>query len=169
MVLLPVKVLVNEVATFCIALYRLAMALPSADMHCGLRTLLVMMQPTGAFAGFVRVIPVSARKSPCSMAVVGRVRDVGASSWLIFFHSSPAKKKNLSFFIGPPRFQPKSLKRSFCFCGEKEFLASSASFLMNSKPPPCKLFPPRRVTAFVAPPELRPYSAEKLEVLMLTS
>src|SRR5207248_2333948 len=98
--------------------------------------LFVIVQLAGAVVGFRSVTLVIALKLPCNIAVVGNVVRNGARSWLIFFHSSPPKKKSLSFLIGPPRFQPKSLKRSFCFTGEKKLRASSLSLRTNSKPPP---------------------------------
>ena len=79
------------------------------------------------------VIPL---KSPCLIARVGSVRRAGVVKRRIFFHSSPPKKKSLSRLTGPPRFQPKSLKRSFCLMGEKKLRASNLSLRMNSKPPP---------------------------------
>ena len=48
-------------------------------------------------------------KSPCLIARVGSVRRAGVVKRRIFFHSSPAKKNSLFFWIGPPRLQPKSL------------------------------------------------------------
>src|SRR5829696_6004707 len=42
-------------------------------------------------------------KSPPSSASVGTVLGAGLASRLIFFHSCPPKKKNLSFLIGPPK------------------------------------------------------------------
>ena len=48
-------------------------------------------------------------------------------------------------------------------------LASRPSLRLYSQAPPLKRLPPLRVTTLMEAPELRPYSAEKLEVLMLTS
>src|SRR5260370_36312458 len=82
--------------------------------------------------------------------------------------------------MGPPKFHPKSLKRSGGFnCLSvvpggglsllAGFTASVISLRMNSKAPPWNWLPPLRVTTLTDAPLLRPYSAEKLEVLMETS
>ena len=84
-----------------------------------------------------------AEKSPANCAVVGAVVRVGAVVWRMIFHSSPTKKNSLFFRMGPPRFQPKSLKRSFFFCfwplrpvGAKKLVASNLSLRKNSNTPP---------------------------------
>src|SRR5438067_13884700 len=86
--------LVNEAAAPAMARYRLAIACPSAVMHCGLITLLVIVQPagTGAVVGLlIFVVP----KLPESMAVEGRLARCGVSKRRISFCSSPTKKKSL--------------------------------------------------------------------------
>src|SRR5712671_7396329 len=97
-----------------------------------------------AFAGFRRT-PSSAvpttpsgprrrlEKSPNLSARVGRLRLTGAESNRIRLYSWPMKKKSLSFLIGPLKFQPKLLKRSFAFTGEKKLRASTLSLRRNSK------------------------------------
>jgi hypothetical protein len=52
---------------------------------------------------------VRALKSPARMARVGRVRKLGPLKRRMRFHSSPAKKNSLFFWMGPPRLHPKSL------------------------------------------------------------
>src|SRR2546425_11920957 len=47
-------------------------------------------------------------KSPLRSAGVGRVR-VAPAVRRVSFPSKPPKKKNLSFFIGPPKITPKTL------------------------------------------------------------
>src|SRR3989442_13453936 len=86
-------------------------------------------QVLAAFAGF-RKTPSSAvpttpsgprkrkEKSPSLSALVGRLRLTGAESCRIYLYSCPPKKKNLSFLIGPLKFQPKLLKRSLAIFGE---------------------------------------------------
>ena len=49
-----------------------------------------------------RMTVVMPLKSPLRMAVVGSVRRAGVVKRRIFFHSSPAKKKSLFFWMGPP-------------------------------------------------------------------
>src|SRR5260370_6761390 len=127
-------------------------------------------QVLAAFAGFRRT-PSSAvptmpsgprkrkEKSPNLSACVGRLRFTGAESCRMRLYSWPTKKKNLSFLIGPLKFQPKLLKRSFAFTGEKKLRASSLSLRRNSKAVPCYELPPPRVTVFTDGPALRPYSA----------
>src|SRR5262245_23699655 len=114
-------------------------------------------------------------KSPLRSARVGIVRKVEPVKRRMYFHSIPAKKKNLSRMIGPPRLQPKLLYRNAGRSTSglrvllKKLLASSLSFRMYSNRLPVYLFWPLRVTTLIAAPELRPYSAEKFDVLMLTS
>src|SRR5260221_10590613 len=72
-------------------------------------------------------------KSPNLSARVGRLRCTGAESNRMRLYSWPTKKKSLSFLIGPLKFQPKLLKRSFPFAGEKKLRASSLSLRRNSK------------------------------------
>src|SRR5438045_5382792 len=90
------------------------MAAPSGVMHCGLKTLLVIVQPAGAFAGFFRVsvLNFQSRKSPESSAVVGMVAVAAVVEVRTYFHCSPTKKNNLSCFMGPPSCQAGLLKRS---------------------------------------------------------
>src|SRR6266567_5453616 len=101
-------------------------------------------QVLAAFAGFRRT-PSSAvpttpsgprrrkEKSPPRSALVGIVRRTGAESRRMYLYSWPTKKKSLSFLTGPLKFQPKLLKRSFPFTGEKNERASSLSLRRNSK------------------------------------
>src|SRR6185503_5030856 len=110
-------------------------------------------------------VPVRRLKSPFRSALVGRLRCTGAVSCRMILYSWPTKKKSLSFLIGPLKFQPKLLKRSFGFFGaEKKLRASSLSLRINSKALPCHSLPPPRVTTLTEAPALRPYSAEKFEV-----
>src|SRR5258706_10415196 len=114
-------------------------------MHCGDRTLFVIVQPAGALGGVLRVSPVTSLKSPPSSAVVGTVMFCGLADCRILFHSWPAKKKSLLRTIGPPRFHPKSLNRSEGFTAgevgvafnlEATLIASNLSLRTYSKPPP---------------------------------
>src|SRR5438067_3484970 len=91
------------------------MAAPLVVMHCGLSTLLVIVQPGGALEGTLRlsVLYFQSRKSPESSAVVGRVALTGAAAERTYFHCSPTKKNSLSLLIGPPSCQAGLLKRSF--------------------------------------------------------
>src|SRR5438132_8847245 len=101
-------------------------------------------QVLAAFAGFRRT-PSSAvpttpsgprrrkEKSPNLSARVGRLRLAGAESSRMRLYSWPTKKKSLSFLIGPLKFHPKLLKRSFALTGEKKSRASSLSLRRNSK------------------------------------
>src|SRR5262245_7238217 len=112
-------------------------------------------------------------KSPFRSARVGMLRDAAPVKRRMYLNSLPPKKKSLSLMIGPPREKPKSLKRSVGFATPlalfmKE-LASSLSLRRYSKALPWNLFSPLRVTMLIEAPAFRPYSAEKLEVLMLTS
>src|SRR5262249_34097932 len=112
-------------------------------------------------------------KSPFRSARVGMLRDEEALKRRMYLNSLPPKKKSLSLIIGPPRAKPKSLKRSVGFATPlallMKVLASSLSLRKNSNALPWNLFSPLRVTMLIEAPALRPYSAEKLEVLMLTS
>src|SRR6266404_5528746 len=101
-------------------------------------------QVLAAFAGFrstpsssVPTTPSGPRrrteKSPNLSARVGRLRLAGAESSQMRLYSWPTKKKSLSFLIGQLKFQPKLLKRSFAFTGEKKSRASSLSLRRNSK------------------------------------
>ena len=78
-------------------------------------------------------MPLRALKSPALSARVGSVRRVASESWRMYFHSWPPKKKNLSFLIGPLKFQPKLLKRRRALTGAKKRRASSLSLRKNSK------------------------------------
>src|SRR6267378_8419892 len=75
-------------------------------------------------------------KSPDLSARVARLRCTGAESNRMRLYSWPTKKKSLSFLIGPLKFQPKLLKRSFAFTGEKKLRASTLSLRRNSKAVP---------------------------------
>src|SRR5215471_1845947 len=124
-------------------------------------------------SGSFRKRPLTALKSPFRSACVGMVRDTEELRRRMYLNSVPPKKKSLSLMIGPPSAKPKSLKRSVGFATPLTLLmnelASSLSLRKYSKALPWKLFSPLRVTMLIEAPEFRPYSAEKLEVLMLTS
>src|SRR5690349_19915923 len=106
-------------------------------MHCGLITLLVIVHPAGALGGvFSCSLGRTSLKLPCSSAVVGTVKFCGLAERRIFFHSCPAKKNSLLWIIGPPTFQPKSLKRRgevfVPFTFELGLRASNISLRTNS-------------------------------------
>src|SRR5260370_20653333 len=88
------------------------MAAPSGVMHCGENTLAVIVQPAGGFGGSRRVFPTRSLKLPAISAVVGSSSVWGFWPIRIRFHSCPTKKNNFSWTMGPPKFHPKSLKRS---------------------------------------------------------
>src|SRR5262245_17125729 len=129
---------VYAAACFSIALYRLTMALPSAGIKLAgmilfgkhpVRTAALVITPLvmvgatqvdAALAGLrsapsssVPIMPSGPRsrreKSPLRSARVGSVRSDELVKRRIYFHSMPAKKKNLSLMIGPPKLRPKLL------------------------------------------------------------
>src|SRR5713101_291152 len=81
--------------------------------------------------------------------------------------------------MGPPRAPPNwfRLKGFFAFLAPemglnsllKKLRASRASLRRNSKPSPWNSFAPERVAMFTIEPELRPYSALYVELLILNS
>src|SRR5262245_29980328 len=126
-----------------------------------------------ALSGSFRKMLLRALKSLFCLVRVGMLRDVAPLNRRMYLNSLPPKKKSLSLIIGPPREKPKSLKRSVGFATPVALLmkelASSLSLRRYSKALPWNLFSPLRVTMLIEAPAFRPYSAEKLEVLMLTS
>src|ERR1017187_3105703 len=96
--LLEVAVLVNVAPDWLdIVWYTLAMALPSVVISAEMALLgigfLVRGKKSCAWPA----------KLPESSALVGTVTRVGFCCWRRRFHSSPRKKKSLSFLITPPR------------------------------------------------------------------
>src|SRR5258706_4458792 len=112
-VLFEVGLLVYKDAYLIIALYTFITARPSVVIRLE-RSLLGI----GVLVpGKLMVVVVRSEKSPAISANVGSVCREGFVKRRIFFHSCPPKKKSLPFLkgpkaMGPPRLQPKSLKRS---------------------------------------------------------
>ena len=53
----------------------------------------------------------------------------------MYLYSCPPKKKSLSFQIGPLKFQPKLLNRSFCLTGEKKLQDDKPKVVVEKKEP----------------------------------
>ena len=145
------------------------MALPSAVMRFAGMTLPGKGWPVSGS----RIAVESMLKSPPRCWLFGRVRNVGLVERRILRHSSAPKKNSLSFMIGPPMVPPKLSYFSSGFATPRALangsLASSCWRRRYWYALPLILFEPPRVTTLMAAPELRPYSAEKFDVLMLTS
>src|ERR1700730_28557 len=162
---------VRLLATCLIVSYTAPIAFPSAVIS---EAMLLPGMGTPGWPGMWSWIGLgrasNALKSRLISALVGSVLTAGFANRRILFHSCPPKKKSLPRLMGPPKSQPKSLKRSGPLIAPGVgSLASNASFRMNSNIVPWKPSPPLRVTTFTEAPELRPYSAEKFDDFTATS
>src|ERR1043166_5318608 len=70
---------------------------------------------------------------------------------------------------GPPRATPNWLRRKGGFLASEKLRASKASLRRDSNSSPWKAFEPERVAMLTMAPELRPYSALKVELSALNS